>query len=305
MKKIIITGGSGFLGTQITKRLLEIGGYEIVVMDIAPPRITDERISFFKKNLLEPFDSSADYSELQHPHAIIHLSGKNINGRFTNQHKKLIHDTRVTGSRHLVDFISRPDYKPEHYVCASAVGFYGDQPGQVLIESSERNHYYFLSDVVEAWEEENLRAQAYGINVTCIRNGHIIGQGGILAEVSETFRFGIGSILGNGKDYMPWIDIRDLVELYILCATKDTPSIVNGVSNTFETQSDFSRAIGQVKGAKFYLPVSGWLLALRYGDFAREMLVDQQVYADTYTSIPFTPQYTDLTHTIRHHLLNQ
>jgi len=271
-------------------------------MDIAPPRIKDNKVSFFKKNLLEPFELTADYLLLKNPYAIIHLSGKNINGRFTKEHKQLIYDTRVIGSRHLVDLISQPDYKPKHYICASAVGFYGDQPGEVLVESSERKNYYFLSDVVEAWEEQNLRAQEFGINVTCIRNGHIIGQGGILAEVASTFKFGIGSVLGNGKDYMPWIDIRDLVELYILCMTKETPSVVNGVSNTFETQSDFSRAIGQVKGTRLYLHIPQWLLTLRYGEFAREMLVDQQVYSDLYQEMNVSPKYSTMNDIIRFHL---
>ena len=302
MKKIIITGGSGFLGTQIIKRLLELGGYEIVVMDIAPPRVEDQRVSFFEKNLLQPFDTTTDYPLLKNPHAVIHLSGKSINGRFTDEHKKLVYDTRVIGSRNLVDLISLPEYKPEHYVCASAVGFYGDQPGEVLVESSERKNYYFLSDVVEAWEEQNLRAQEFGINVTCIRNGHIIGPGGILAEVASIFRFGFGGILGSGREYMPWVDVRDLVELYILCAVRETPSIINGVSNTFETQSDFSRAIGRVKGTKLYLNVPQWALALRYGEFAREMLVDQQVYADTYGEVSFSPKHTNLIEVVNNHL---
>ncbi len=303
MKKIIITGGSGFLGTQIINRLLEIGGYEIVIMDLFPPREEKQNVTFFKKNLVEKFDPNTEYPELENPYAVIHLAGQSIYGRFTESHKQAIWDSRVNGSRNLVELLSRDNYKPESLAAASAVGFYGNQPGQVLIESSERKNYYFLSDVVEAWEEENLVAQEYGINATCIRNGHIIGAGGILAEVASTFKFSIGGILGTGNEHFPWIDIRDLVDLYVTCATtKQSPSIINGVSNTNETQSNFSRAIGKVKNTKFYMNIKEWILGLKFGEFAREMLVDQNVQSEEYEKISFVPKHTNMNDAVKWYL---
>lgn len=303
MKKIIITGGSGFLGTQIINKLLSIGGYEIVIMDLFPPRESKENVTFFKWNLAEKFDENKDYSELQNPHAVIHLAGKSIYGRFTKKHKQGIWDSRVDGSRNLVELLSRDNYKPQSLVAASAVGFYGDQPHQILIESSDRKNYYFLSDVVEAWENENLTLQESGVNVTCIRNGHIIGAGGILAEVASTFKFGVGGILGTGNEYFPWIDIRDLVDLYIESATReDAPSIINGVSNTTETQSDFSRSIGQVKNTKFYMHIHQWMLAMKFGDFAQEMLVSQNVQSEKYDTISFIPTFKNLEKVVHYYL---
>ena len=90
MKKIIITGGSGFLGTAIIERLLELGGYQIVVLDLAPPRISNERVSFYKANLLDAFDGNKEYELLKNTQAVIHLSGKNIFGRFTDSHKNML-----------------------------------------------------------------------------------------------------------------------------------------------------------------------------------------------------------------------
>ncbi|MFT6911342.1 MAG: hypothetical protein ACJAU8_000581 [Candidatus Paceibacteria bacterium] len=303
MKKIIITGGSGFLGTQITQRLLELEGYEIVVMDIVPPREKNEHTTFFKKDLLEPFDYEKDYELLKNPYAVIHLSGKSINGRFTEKHKRLIYDTRVLASQHLVELLSREEYKPESLVAASAVGYYGNQPGEILVESSDRKNYYFLSDVVEAWEEENLRAQQQGVNVTCIRNGHIIGRGGILTEVAKSFRFGIGGILGTGKEHLPWIDVRDLVELYIKAMEmSDAPSIINGVNNQNLTQKQFSQAIGEVKKTKLYLPVPRWVLSLKYAEFGREMLVDQNVQSELLEKVKFIPKHSSISDVIRYYL---
>jgi len=302
MKKIIITGGSGFLGTQIINQLLSIGGYEIVIMDLFPPRETKEHVTFFKKNLAEAFDPETEYPELQHSYAVIHLAGKGIYGRFTDKHKQGIWDSRVDGTRNLVNLLQRQGYKPQSLVAASAVGFYGNQPGEVLVESSERKNYYYLSDVVEAWEEESLRAQEYGINVTCIRNGHIIGSGGILAEVASTFVLKTGGILGTGDEHFPWIDIRDLVNLYIKCLEIDTPSIINGVSTTVTIQRDFSHAIGKSKDTKFYIRIREWMLNLKFGEFGREMLVDQNVQSEQYDAISFIPKYTDIDTVIKYYL---
>jgi hypothetical protein len=303
MKKIIITGGSGFLGTQIINKLLSIGKCEIVIMDLFPPREIKENVTFFKKNLAEPFDSDAEYPELQSPYAVIHLAGKSIYGRFTQKHKQAIWDSRVDGTRHLVDLLQREGYKPQSLVAASAVGFYGNRPNEILIESSPRKNYYFLSDVVNAWEEENLRAQEYGINVTCIRNGHIIGAGGILAEVASTFKFGIGGILGIGNEYFPWIDIRDLVELYLECAEKEnTPSIINGISTSNDTQEIFSKAIGKTKNTQWYIHIHQWMLALKFGSFGREMLVSQNIQSEHYLDLDFKPAYQQLGATVDYYL---
>jgi uncharacterized protein (TIGR01777 family) len=302
MKKIIITGGSGFLGTQIINKLLSLGGYEIIIMDLFPPRQEKENVAFFKKNLAESFDADVEYPELHNPHAVIHLAGKSIYGRFTKKHKDAIWNSRVIGTRNLVNLLRRELYTPESLIAASAVGYYGDQPNELLIESSERKNYYFLSDVVEAWEEENLQAQGNGVNVSCVRNGHIIGKGGILTEVASTFRFGTGGILGTGSEYFPWIDIRDLVNLYITCIEKNTPSIINGVSTTFSRQKDFSKAIGKVKNTKFYIHIRQWMLALKFGEFGQEMLVDQKVDSETFKEIDFKPRYTDLGDVVGYYL---
>jgi uncharacterized protein len=304
MKKIIITGGSGFLGSSIIDRLLDLGKYEIVIMDVFPPRKERNHVSFFKKDLSEKFNNESDYSQLQNPYAVIHLAGKSIYGRFTKKHKQGIWDSRIEASRNLVDFFTREEYKPQVLVAASAVGFYGNQPDVMLSESSSRKNYYYLSDVVQAWEAENLRALDFGIKVHCVRNGHIIGNGGILSEVAKTFVAGVGTVLGSGKEVFPWIDIRDLVTLYILCIeNKNTPTIINGVSMQKSSQRDFSYAIGKVKKTRWYILIFQWMLSLKFGNFAKEMLVDQYVISEHYQDIAFSPQHTQLDEVVSYYLI--
>lgn len=306
MKKIIITGGAGFLGTQIIDKLLSLGGYKVVIIDLYPPKEERDNVTFFKKNLTESFDREIDYPELQHPYAVIHLAGKSIYGRFTKIHKQAIWSSRVDGSRHLLELLRRESYRPVSLVAASAVGYYGNQPGEVLTESSHRKDYYFLSNLVRAWEEEVLRGQEYGIHVTCIRNSHIIGSGGVLAEVASMFKMGFGGVLGRGTEYMPWIDVRDLVDLYVTCLVNyRAPSIINGVSTAKDNQRDFSQAIGRVKQTRFYVPIHQWLLKLRFGDFGQEMLVDQYIQSEHYKDISYTPKYTDLAKIVHYYLTNR
>lgn len=293
MKKIIITGGAGFLGTQIIKYFLEHTNYQLVVMDIVPPRVDNSRVSFVKHNLLNPILEPDE--QLKNPDIYIHLSGKNIAGRFTYKHKQLIYDTRIIGTRNLIQLFQQSEYRPRKIVAASAVGYYGNQPGVILDESSESKNGMFLSQVVIDWEKEVQTAQDLGIKTTCIRNAHIIGQGGMLQETAKGFRFGIGTILGWHPVHMPWIDIRDLVRLYALAVDNHTPLVINGVSNRDAiTYKDFARAIAQHTSTHILIPVPKWVLRLGLGQFADEILVDQHVISAEYSSINFIPKYTDI-----------
>lgn len=302
MKKVIITGGSGFLGTEIIRQLLDQYECQIIVLDIHPPAIQHERVVYIKKNLLEPFDRS--YPFMENPDVVIHLSGKNIFGRFTHYHTKLIYDTRIIGTRNLLHFLKNDNFKPKKLVVASAIGFYGNQPGELLTERSRREDYRFLSEVVADWESESLRGKNFKIEVSCIRNGHILGKGGLLSQVANSFKGRIGTIFGKGDEHMPWVDVRDLARLYILASVSETPEIINGVSNTLSTQRDFSYAVGKVKKTLLYLHIYKWMLIIMFGDLAHEMLVDQRVLSENFETIGFQPEYTNLDESVRYHLLS-
>lgn len=302
MKKVIIAGGSGFLGTELSKQLLT-KGYEVVVLDIAQARFTHEHLSSVQHNLLDAFPDDYDNPLLKGADVVINLAGKNIFGRFTDEHKKLVYDTRVTGSRNLVDLYSRKAYKPKRFVSASAIGYYGNQPGEILDESSISKNGLFLSKVVKDWEQENLSISQQGVPSTCIRNGHIIGGGGVAQATASRVFLGIVPVLGSGKEGFPWIDIRDLIELYIRVSEGfEELSVINGVSNTFANQEDFSRAIKHALDAHILLSVPRFFMHLAYGSFADEMLVDLKVTSKHYEAIGFYPEYDILDQSINHHL---
>jgi hypothetical protein len=299
-KRIVITGGSGFLGTEIIRELLARNKYSITVIDIAPPRIEHKHVHFIQHNLLDPFPNK-EYPSLKNIDTVIHLAGKNIFGRFTDEHKKMIYDTRVIATQNLLSLWENPKYKPIKLISASAVGYYGNQPGVLLDEKSERENTYFLSDVVVDWEKEVRKAEDLGVDVTCIRNGHIIGAGGLLAHTAGTFKAGFAFILGTGEEYMPWIDIRDLVHIYVDAVTRQTLSVLNGVCNNLVTQSQFTHAIGAHMSSRYYLRVPQWILNLRFGSFVKEMLADQQVISK-YRFVKDRINHDDIESSVKFHL---
>src|SRR4029078_3272482 len=134
-------------------------------------------------------------------------------GGWTSAKKQRIRDSRVLGTRHLVDALGKLPRRPSVLVSAAAGVCYGSQGDEVLDESSPPAHG-FLADLCVAWEQEARRAAEFGIRVVCIRTGVVLGDGGALAKMMPPFRLGVGGPLGNGKQWMPWIHVDDLAALY-------------------------------------------------------------------------------------------
>ncbi len=163
--------------------------------------------------------------------AVFHLAGDPVaEGRWTAEKKQRIRDSRVLGTRHLVDALRKLERRPSVLVSASAVGWYGSRGDEVLDETSPPAHD-FLADVCVAWEQEARRAVEFGMRVVSIRTGMVLGDGGALPKMLPPFRFGLGGPLGNGKQWVPWIHVDDLAAMYLHAAENTNVSgPMNGVS---------------------------------------------------------------------------
>ena len=211
--------------------------------------------------------------------AVVHLAGASIaDGRWNETRRATIRNSRVDGTRVVVDWIRRRARRPSVLVCASAVGFYGNRGDEILTEQSEAGAG-FLAEICRSWEAEASRASEAGVRVIHLRFGVILSsRGGSLAKMLPAFRLGGGGPLGSGRQWFPWVHIDDVARaiLHVI----QSPGIagpVNVVSPEPVRQRDFARALGGVLGRPALVPAPAMALRAAFGrGMADELLLSSQ-----------------------------
>lgn len=290
---ICITGGSGFVGTQMTKHFIA-QGHRVVVFDIMPPKVSHEHVSFFKINLMN--DEIPDV--LKTCDAVVHLSGASIFNRWTTAYKKEIYDSRIISTRKLVDFFKehrQVTQKPLVFVCASAVGFYGDG-GEEILDESKKPGDDFLAQVCADWESEAQKATTFGVRVVSIRTGIVLGVGGgMLAKLVPIFRLGLGGRFGTGKQWFSWIHMNDLIKVYESAVLDERLSgAVNAVAQEPVRNSELVQSLAHTVHRPAYFILPKWLLKIILGEFAGAVLMSQHVTPQKLSSIKFEYMYPTL-----------
>jgi len=261
---IAVTGSGGLIGTALTA-LLTTGGHQVIRLVRRPPRHAGERY-------WRPEDPAPEL--LDGVDALIHLAGASIGGRFTPARKAEIRDSRILPTRRLAELASRAPEPLKAFVTASAIGIYGpDRGDEVLTEDSPRGEG-FLADVVADWEEAARPAAAAGIRTVQVRTGIVqTPRGGMLRLLSPLFEAGLGGRLGSGKQWLAWIGLDDLLDVYrraVLDAGLSGP--VNAVAPEPVRNEDYTRALASVLHRPALLPVPGFGPRLLLGaEGAREI----------------------------------
>ena len=251
--KILLTGATGFLGRAIAARLAA-DGQTLVALGRRPV----------------PADS------LEGVEAVVHLAGERIAGRWTAAKMRAIRESRVLGTRSLVDRLEALALRPRLLVCASATGYYGDRGEETLTEDAAPGSR-FLADVCREWEAEASRAEALGVRVVRLRFGLVLGPGGgALGPMLPIFRAGLGGPLGTGRQWWPWVSLSDVVGFIVHALTAEVSGAVNVVAPEPIRQRDFARRLGRLLRRPAFLPVPGWALRLALGRFAPELLSSQR-----------------------------
>jgi len=261
---IAVTGSGGLIGTALTA-LLTTGGHQVIRLVRRPPRHAGERY-------WRPEDPAPEL--LDGVDALIHLAGASIGGRFTPARKAEIRDSRILPTRRLAELASRAPEPLKAFVTASAIGIYGpDRGDEVLTEDSPRGEG-FLADVVADWEDAARPAAAAGIRTVQVRTGIVqTPRGGMLRLLSPLFEAGLGGRLGSGKQWLAWIGLDDLLDVYrraVLDAGLSGP--VNAVAPEPVRNEDYTRALASVLHRPALLPVPGFGPRLLLGaEGAREI----------------------------------
>jgi uncharacterized protein (TIGR01777 family) len=234
--------------------------------------------------------------------AVFHLAGDPVaEGRWTNQKKQRIRDSRVIGTQNLVAGLAAAANKPKVLISASAVGYYGDRGDEELDERSPSGSD-FLAEVCAAWEREALAARDLGIRVVLIRTGIVLGEeGGALAKMLTPFRLGLGSPLGGGQQYMPWIHIDDLVELMMFAAREPNLSgPLNATAPHPVTNREFTKTLGKVLGRPTFMPAMPPLaLKILFGGFGQVLLDSQRALPRAAQAAGFTFRHQELEEALR------
>jgi len=268
---VLVTGSHGLIGSSLTPYLTALGHKVRRLLRSSADSSADSKpddIVWDQRRLLTP-------EELAGIDAIIHLAGENIaSGRWDENKKKAIRDSRLTSTKLLCESICRLDNPPQVMLCASAIGYYGDGGTKELEETALAGNS-FLSQLCQDWEKTTATVQEHKVRVVNLRIGVVLSpKGGALARMLMPFLFGAGGNIGNGKQYMSWIAIDDVVNAIQHCLANSTLSgPVNLVAPKPVTNAEFTKAMGRVLNRPTFFPVPDFAARLAFGEMADELLL--------------------------------
>ncbi|MFY9802729.1 MAG: TIGR01777 family oxidoreductase [Candidatus Acidiferrales bacterium] len=269
--RVLISGGSGLVGSALTNALRADGtAVSHFVRPGGTPNQGDVR--------WDPSRATVDVPALEGFDAIVHLSGASIaDGRWTDKRKALLRSSRVDSTRVLVDSLAHLKQPPRVFVCASAIGYYGDRGDEVLTESSGYGND-FLSILCRAWEGEAARAAASGIRTVMTRFGvSLATQGGALPRMLTPFKLGVGGRLGNGKQWISWVALEDVVQiLRAAIVDEKMHGPLNVVAPNPVQNSEFTKVLAGVLHRPAIFPAPAFALRLALGQMADALLLSSQ-----------------------------
>jgi hypothetical protein len=282
-----ITGATGFVGRHVSA-LARAQGHEVVAFS----RRASAPVAGAREVRSWSADTPPDLSGLD---AVIHLAGASVLGLWTQKKREAIRSSRVLGTRQLVAALHQTHPRPLSFVCASAIGFYGNRGDEELSESSAPGTG-FLADVTQAWETEALRARDAGVRVVCGRIGLVLGVGGGAWPLLHTvFRCGLGGRLGSGRQWTSWVHVEDVARLLLTAATDPQwHGVVNVVSPHPVTNTEFTRTLAHRLHRPAILPVPAPLLTSLLRDQAGLFLDSQRVTPHIALNHGFTHSFPTL-----------
>lgn len=288
--KILITGGTGFIGSALTRSLVGQGG-GVTVLSRNPDSVVSHcgpgvnALSNLKQ--IQPDDS---YD------VVINLAGAPIFGaRWTDARKKIIRNSRIGLTEELVACMARMTNKPKLLISGSAIGYYGDQGDTLLTEGSAPVND-FSQNLCADWEAAAKKAEQFGVRVCLMRTGLVIGHGGgLLQRMLLPFRLGLGGRLGNGKQWMSWIHLQDWIRI---AQSMITDSSMQGAYNATVpnpvTNGEFTNTLAHCLKRPALLPVPSYLLKILLGEMSQLILGSQRVIPERLLAQGFIFEYTDL-----------
>jgi uncharacterized protein (TIGR01777 family) len=270
---ILITGGTGLVGTQL-QSLFRDKGYNVAVLSRSRSK---GKHSFFWNVELQEMDKEA----IEFADVIIHLAGENVSRkRWTAAQKKKIIDSRVKSTKLLEEGIKKAKKKPNLFISASAVGYYGLEPTDKESVEVDSPGNDFLAKTVVEWEESVLKIEELGIKTIRLRLGVVIAkEGGFLSKIKNIVNWGLASPVGSGKQFVAWIEISDLCSMFDYLINNETSySVYNAVAPENITNRELMKVMAKEMSRPFIMPaVPAFAVRLLYGEMGDIILYGKKV----------------------------
>ncbi len=289
--KILLTGGTGFIGTLLSKELIS-SGHELTIISRSGTS-NEKNIKFISWNQ-EVLQNAINNSDI-----VINLAGESIaKKRWTKEQKDLLYKSRIVTTQLLVNAINNSPNKPKKLISTSAVGIYGDRGDEKLTEDSSSGSG-FLTNVCRDWEAEVKKAKT---SIIILRLGVVLGKGGgALEKIILPFKMFVGGPLGSGNQYMSWIAVDDVIGLIKFAIENASVSgILNVTSPNPVTNKEFSNVLGKILHRPSFMPVPDFALKLLLGEMSELLLSSQRVLPERAMELGYKFRYADLEKALGH-----
>ncbi|WP_281232137.1 TIGR01777 family oxidoreductase [Flavobacterium gelatinilyticum] len=291
-QNVLLTGGSGFIGKHLTKVLIA-GGYSVSVLSRSDKENTD-KITYYKWN---PDKDFIDKNAVLNADFIIHLAGEGIvEKRWTEKRKKEILESRVKPIDLIFSVLEKNNKKLNAFISASAVGIYGAFTSDRICTETTPPENDFLGTTCQIWEAALDKFENLGIRTVKIRTGIVLGKDeGFMKKVAPNFKSGFGAVLGDGKQYIPWIHVEDLCQIYCKAVTDELHGPYNAAVSDNTTNKSLSKTLASLYGYTIWLPnIPAFVLKMALGEMSAAVLTGQRVSSEKIENTGFEFQFTDL-----------
>lgn len=288
--QILLTGGTGFIGSHLCKQLLS-DEHQLTVLSRRP-----ERVPVLCGQSVQPLASFDELDSGYHFDAVINLAGAPIaDKRWSDRRKQQLMESRLGTTRRLTQAIKNMKQPPACLINASAVGFYGDQ-GDTVVDETTSPHDEFSHQLCFQWEKAASEASELGVRVCIIRIGLVVGRdGGFVSKMLTPFKLGLGGQIGDGRQWMSWVHRDDLVRMFEWLLThEEAQGVYNGTAPEPVTNREFTQTLAKVLKRPARLPMPAVAAKVLFGEMSQLLLTGQRVFPKRISETGFEFNYPKL-----------